>query len=276
MKTSVTFRSMRLLSFIAMFIVVWFVSSCSESDDEITNTSSRVPYQCASCINASEALPENDNSSNGIYKGVFANGAFELNVRNNSDEIRGLVFLNNTKIEMFGVSATYTKGELTAILRGALDGKKFSMTFWVSDDGSNPKVYNFSLPNGQLIASDVIKETSNSLQESFEGKYYVKKITQNNGMPDYEDKVDNPFPPTTSIINKGTVRFLVSRSNARWISSSTINDHEASVDFGNIIEGKLVSDRTQKAIATLVSDELNNVDYSSGNSPLYMYSIRVR
>jgi hypothetical protein len=276
MKNSVTSRSVKLLSFIATFVVAVFVSSCSESDDVPNNTSSRVPYQCVSCVKTSDALPENDSNSKGIYKGVFANGTFELDIRNNSEEIKGTVFFNSKKIDMYELSSGYVKGELRAVLRGVLDGKKFSMTFLVNEDGSNPKVYDFSLPNGLPISAEVIKETSNSLYESFEGKYYVKMVTYDNGMPNYQDKVDNPFPPTENVVNRGSIRLLISRNNAQWFSYTMTNGSQAIGDFGSIVDGKLVSDSTHKTIAALVSDELNNVDKSLGNLPLYMYSIRVR
>ncbi|WP_131387705.1 hypothetical protein [Flavobacterium suncheonense] len=278
MKNSVTSRSMKLSSFFAMCFVAMFVGSCSESDDAPNNTSSRVPYQCMSCVKTSEALPENDNSSNGIYKGVFTNGSFELDVKNRSEDIKGVVFYNNKRIELFGVSSTYVKGNLMAVLRGALDGKKFSMNFWVSQDGSNPKVYDFSLPDGKAIVANVVKETSKTLQESFEGKYYIKTVVypQSGNVPELEGKVDNPFPPAENITDKGAVRVLLSRTDAIWFFHAVLNGGEIRSDSGSIIDGKLVSDNTHKVVATLVSDELNHVDYSSGNSPMSLYAIRVR
>lgn len=277
MKNSVNVSRLKLLSFVVTFFVILFVSSCSESDDVPDSSgSSRVPYQCASCIKTPEALPENDASSSGIYKGIFANGSFELNIRNNNDGVNGVVFVNNRRIDLYMLSSEYSKGEFNAVFRGVLDGNKFSMAFRVNEDGSDPKVYDFSLPNGGLISNIVIKETSNSLLESFNGEYYVKMMSQDNGLPDYGDKVDNPFPPTENVLDKGEVNMLISRNNATWYSCSILTGSTALSDHGSIIDGELISERSNKTVATLERDELNNVDFSTRNTPLYMYSIRVR
>jgi hypothetical protein len=119
-----------------------------------------------------DALPENDNSSAGVYKGVLvgSSGIFKIIIDNGTGEY-------SVYIKFDGIEATLTTSDfngwnpgdaiVNATFTGTLNGETVTFTFSVDADGSNP-VVTVAIP-GHTLTATPIKETSDELVKCFEG-----------------------------------------------------------------------------------------------------------
>jgi hypothetical protein len=125
--------------------------SCSKNDTE--------PYTCATCASAPEALPANDGSAKGIYKGVVvgSTGTISINIQNGSNTITATLVLD-------GVTALLTS-TVTPV-----DGQDYVAPF-TGISGLTPTVTSSDIPGHPNATFQIYKETSTSLIEAYMGTY---------------------------------------------------------------------------------------------------------
>src|SRR5690554_8131769 len=91
-----------LIALIAPLVILLLsisFNSCSDDKEEDPIP----PYTCSTCVDTPDALPENDNSAKGVYKGieVGSSGTLSIDIQNGSNTITGYMTLD-------GLSATLT------------------------------------------------------------------------------------------------------------------------------------------------------------------------
>lgn len=260
----------RMVFYAASFSFLFSIVSCDRSDDMSVTSSSKTPYVCKQCIQEPTALPGNDNSSNGVYKGVFSGGTLQILVYNGDDKVSGSLLVNDNLIDLSPLSTDLNKDKFSTVLRGYLGQNKFSLRFSVDKNGDSPKISEFSMPGSSDVNTIVLKEKSSSLLEEFSGNYFAGDDGVNGGV---SKLIDDSFPQQKI----GSAQLVLSRKDAYWYSISTINGETNISDYGRILGVNLISNISRKSIGSLISDQISG--YESNLIPqanIYMYSIRVR
>lgn len=296
MKNFIAIGNRKSLGFCCLALVAGlFIFSCSDDENDVppANTASKTPYMCTTCASVSAANADNDNSSDGIYKGVFLDGAVDINFRNNQRNITGKVYYNNKTIDLSESPEIVLVGgkRVHALLRGDGENSDMSLVFSVNSDGSDPQVTDFNLTevaNVSLsegspeVSCMVIKEKSKMLLEAFEGNYF--RVSNTNVPPGPmpgggvgSKRADSEFGIPGNAVAMGSVRVLLSRSDNAWVmfSPRTLNNAGSDLDHGVIVDGFLRSDITGKNIARLAADELNHKELLDSGT-LYLDALRKR
>lgn len=135
--------------------------------------SSSNPYTCISCHTAPDALAENDGSAKGVYKGVVvgSTGTIAVNIQNGSSTVTATMVLDGTTIALTSSIIPAVGQSYLSPFTGTYNGSTISITFSVAADGSNPTVVTSSIPGHPNATFQIVKETSTSLIEAFEGTY---------------------------------------------------------------------------------------------------------
>src|SRR5690554_3398545 len=144
-------------------------NSCSEDD----GTQKTDTYTCDTCASTPDALPENDNSAKGVYKGiqVGSSGTLSIDIQNGSSTIIGTMVLDGITASLIS-NVSYVDGEpYVAPFTGTYDGDPVSLTFSVALGGGMPRVISSNIPGHPDAVFTIYKETSTSLIEAFEGTY---------------------------------------------------------------------------------------------------------
>lgn len=229
--TKKTFHVFIAPLFILLFAVV--ISSCSKDDDEEKTP----PYSCSTCVDTPDALPENDNSAKGVYKGigVGSSGTLFIDIQNGSTTITGTMTLDGISASLTS-NVSYVDGEpYVAPFTGTYDGQPVTITFSVAMGGGAPTVISSDIPGHPNAVFSVYKETSSSLIEAFEGTYSI------------------------SDGETGTFNILLSRAINSWggiakedSAGATPSDIDGTINSKN----QLVESDGGKVVGTLSGDEI--------------------
>ncbi|HSD14209.1 MAG TPA: hypothetical protein VLB74_06145 [Flavobacterium sp.] len=272
-----------------------FIFSCSDDDDDIppgTTASSITPYNCTSCSDVPQGLPENDNLAKGIYKGIFPSGTLAINYKNevpNASDIgsaNGVVYYKNKVITLTEYPEIIISAgrPVYTLFEGSMGDTRVQLYFSVNEDGSNPQVSDFSIsdptmPSERSISCVIFKERSNALLEAFEGNYFRSNtVVPGNPNPSVPDDTSSIPDGTTARVdpglvhpdanatNVGSVKLVLSRAEGMWLLYKVMDGANGSVlDKGSIDDGTLISDITGKRVSYLRGDELNySENVSSG------------
>lgn len=221
---------LKFLWIVLAFAGAFIFTSCKKSSDQ-TDTS----YKCTTCKATPDALAANDGSSKGIYKGIIvgSSGTITFDIMNNGSTISATAVLDGTTIALTSSISWQNGSAYIAPFTGTLNGAPVSITFSVNANGGSPSVTASNIPghpNAQLM---VIKETSTSLVECFEGTYQ------------------------TSRSEKGTFNILLSRAAKLWGGVSREDGSNEPEDVDGTINGnnELIMDGT--TIGTLSGDQIN-------------------
>ncbi len=158
-----------LIALFAISLISIAFSSCSKDKDN-DNTP---PYACATCVDTPDALPENDHSGKGVYKGieVGSSGTLSIDIQNGSNTITGTMTLDGISASLTS-NVSYVDGQpYVAPFTGIYDGNPVSLTFSVAAGGGAPTVISSDIPGHPDAVFTLYKETSTSLIEAFEGTY---------------------------------------------------------------------------------------------------------
>lgn len=141
--------------------------SCSDDDNNSE------PYACETCVDAPEALAENDALGKGVYKGIVigSSGTIKFSIANGTNDITASMVLDGETIILTS-NISYNDGQpYVAPFTGIFNGETATINFSVDDDGENPTVTSADIPGHPNAVFTIIKETSNALVEGYEGTY---------------------------------------------------------------------------------------------------------
>ena len=146
--------------------VAAFFPSCSSDSDSSD-------YTCSTCHDSPDALPANDASSKGIYKGIVigSSGTLYVDIQNDSNTVTATMVIDGDTINLVSTVEVVEGEPYLAPFTGTYNGQPVSVTFSVAPDGSNPMVVTSDIPGHPNADFVVVKENSNSLIEAFEGNY---------------------------------------------------------------------------------------------------------
>lgn len=131
------------------------------------------PYSCTSCKTTPDAVAANDASSKGIYKGVVigSSGTIVFDVMNAGSTITAKLTIDGTVVNLTS-TVTWTNGQpYVGNFTGTMNGQPVSINFSVGLSGTTPTVTSSNIPGHPNAVFMIVKETSTSLIECFEGTY---------------------------------------------------------------------------------------------------------
>lgn len=149
-----------------LILIAGFISCKKDSTPDAA-------YTCTTCKTTPDAKAANDASNKGVYKGVIigSSGTIMFDLQNNGTTITAIMVLDGVTVNLTA-SVTLVAGQnYVAPFTGTLNGQPVSITFSVGAAGTTPTVTTSSIPGHQSSSFTIIKETSNSLVEAFEGTY---------------------------------------------------------------------------------------------------------
>lgn len=131
------------------------------------------PYTCATCATTSNALPAYDTSSKGIYKGVVigSTGTISFNVGNDSGTINAIMVIDGVSTTLTASVAWVEGISYVSPFSGIMNGSAVVINFKVDANGQNPIITSSSIPGHPDAEFTLVKESSVSLIECFEGTY---------------------------------------------------------------------------------------------------------
>ncbi len=217
---------------------------CACSEDDTVDEQPATPYTCAVCVDEPEALPANDNQSAGIYKGVFigSSGTIIFDIANSFTTITAVLQLDGETINLSSTVTWEPGNAYLAPFTGTHNNSPVSITFEVGSDGENPTVVTSDIPGHPGAIFTVVKETSNSLMECYEGTYHTTKP---------ED---------------GTFNVILSRSEGTWVAIARENGETSSEDpvYGTLVNGTTLVEESGITFATLTGDVLTGSFVDTG------------
>ncbi len=194
-------------------------------------------YTCATCKTTPDAVAANDASNKGIYKGVIigSSGTIKFDLQNNGTTITAVMVLDGVTVNLTSSVSIVAGQPYVAPFTGTLNGQPVSITFSVSATGGNPVVTTSSIPGHPGSTFTIIKETSTSLIEAFEGTYSTTKP------------------------EAGTFNLTLSRSLKLFGGRSRKNGDTTSNSFKGFINtsSQLIDSSSGKSIGTLNGDNLD-------------------
>ena len=219
-------------SILAMVTIATVAISCKKSP-----TTTTPAYTCAACKTTPDAIAANDGSNKGVYKGVVigSTGTIMFNLANSGTTITAIMVIDGVTVNLNSAVSIVAGQTYVAPFTGTLNGSAVSITFSVSSIGANPTVTTSSIPGHPTSSFAIIKETSASLVECFEGTYSTTK-------------------PET-----GTFNLILSRSlklhggASRKDGSTTSNSFNGTINANN----ELIDASSNKYLATLAGDNLS-------------------
>ena len=167
MKTIKNLKTVFIFSLLLLGVSSLFLS-CSKDDAAAEPT-----YTCVTCTRTPDALPANDASAKGIYKGIVvgSSGTLSINIQNGSNTITGTLVIDGVSIALTS-SVTYVDGQpYLAPFTGTYNNLPVVINFSVAVGGGTPTVISSDIPGHPNAVFTIAKETSTSLIEAFEGTY---------------------------------------------------------------------------------------------------------
>ncbi|MDB5198979.1 MAG: hypothetical protein JWO92_942 [Chitinophagaceae bacterium] len=212
-----------------LFIIVSLIS-CKKS-----STPAVVAYKCATCIATPQAIAANDAGSKGIYKGVVSGstGTIVFDVQNAGTTITAIMVLDGVTVNLTSGVTWVANQPYVAPFTGTLNNLAVSITFSVGSSGGTPTVTTSSIPGHPGSSFKILKETSTSLVEVFEGAYH------------------------TTLPEDGTFNLILSRSAKIWgADARKVGATATTGSAGGTItaDNKLVD--TGTIVGTLSGDEI--------------------
>ncbi len=152
---------------IPLFILIASFVSCKK------DKASTPSYTCTTCKTTPDAKAANDASNKGVYKGVIigSSGTIMFDLQNNGTTITAIMVLDGVTVNLTASVSIVAGQSFVAPFTGTLNGQPVSITFSVGATGSTPTVTTSSIPGHPNSSFTIIKETSTSLVEAFEGTY---------------------------------------------------------------------------------------------------------
>ena len=138
-------------------------------------TCEKDPYVCDTCVAVPEALPANDASGRGIYKGIVlgSTGTLKIDVANRDNTISAVLRIDGKRYDLypFENEGIYKDGYC-----GELSGNMFAehdiiLSVCVNGSGTYYKVEAITIPTHEDVYIHVVKEFSMGLIEAFEGTF---------------------------------------------------------------------------------------------------------
>jgi hypothetical protein len=215
--------------------------SCSKSDDPATPS-----YTCSTCKTTPDALVVNNASSKGIYKGVVigSSGTIVFDIANNGSTITAKMVLDGVTVNLTSAVAWVAGQPYVANFTGTLNGSPVTINFAIGLSGGSPTVTAVNIPGHPNASLTVIKETSTSLVECFEGSY------------------------STTLPETGTFNMIVLRSVGLFGGVSRKTGTNITDDFDGTISNNELTMATgsgNRVIGRLNVDQLNG-SFVDGNN----------
>ncbi len=218
----------KILFFCSMVMFIFFFAGCKKSTPS-------EDYKCTSCKTTPDALPENNNISKGVYKGVVigSTGTIQFNIANGSSTINAVMVLDGVTVNLTSDITWHAGSAYIAPFNGTYNGGPISVHFYVNADGSNPQVVTSNIPGHPSAVFIIEKEQSNFLIECFEGTY-------------------SSTAPETGTFNLLVARALGLMGGASRKTGSAVNED---------IDGTVSSDGTlyidSQAVGKIVNDTMS-------------------
>jgi hypothetical protein len=221
-----------LYSILAIVTIATVAASCKKSDSGSTTPT----YTCATCKTTPDGIAANDASSKGVYKGVVigSTGTIMFNILNGGTTITATMVLDGATINLTSAVTWVAGVSYVAPFTGTFSGGTITINFSVSASGGTPIITTSSIPGHPNSSFTVIKETSTSLIECYEGTYH------------------------TTLPEDGTFNLLLSRSLKAWRADA----RKAGTTGTNSEDGTITSDNKLvesggKIVGTLSGDAIS-------------------
>lgn len=204
------------------------------------------PYTCTTCKNTPDALAANDASSKGIYKGVLlaSTGTVVFDVQNNGSTVTAKLTIDGTVVNLTSSVAWVSGSPYVAPFTGTLNGSTVSVTFSVGVSGQIPTVTSSSIPGHPNATFVVVKETSTSQVECYEGTY-------------------------TGNQSSGTLNLILSKSAGAWYGAARKTGGTTSTKFSGTLTGTAINATGLSSPAfvkaTLGTDVITNGTFNDGS-----------
>ena len=231
MKTNKTkFLSLIAMPFLSLVMLISF-PSCSGDDDN-----SDPVYTCTTCSNSPDALAENNNTSKGVYKGIMvgSTGTISLNIQNGTNNITATMVIDGVSVALTSTAVVIAGEVFVAPFTGVYNGSPVSITFQVAANGTTPTMISSDIPGHPNAVFTLLKETSTSLVEAFEGTY---------------SKTDGESGIFNIVLSSGLGVFGgVARNNQTGVIDNDVN--------GLYVNGQILSS-SGIPMATITGDQMN-------------------
>ncbi|MBC7650723.1 MAG: hypothetical protein H7101_03130 [Deinococcales bacterium] len=230
-----------LFNIFALTTISIILMCCQKNDEPVAPN-----YTCVTCKNTPTALAANDASNKGIYKGtvIGSTGTIQFDLSNNGTTITAVMVINGTTVNLTSNVSVVAGQTYVAPFTGTLNGQAVSITFSVSAVGQNPVVTTSSIPGHPNSSFNILKETSTSLIECFEGTYSTTK----------------PEAGTFNLILSRSLK--IHNGASRKTGATSSNSFSGTIDANN----NLIDATNGKTIATLSGDNLAATFVDGGGS----------
>ena len=240
---------MKKISFLLGALTILCFSACKKDSKPEAPA-----YTCAACKATPDAIAANDGSNKGIYKGVVigSSGTIIFNLANSGTTITAAMVIDGVTVNLTSNVSIVAGQSYVAPFMGTLNGSPVSISFSVSSIGQNPTVTTSSIPGHPSSTFAIIKETSASLIECFEGTY------------------------TTTKPETGTFNFILSRSLKVYSGVSKKDGSTSTGTFDGTINAnnELLDNSAQKVFGKLTADNMAGTFLDGNNSTVNITSKR--
>lgn len=212
--------------------MISFFSACSKDKKD-----AEAPYTCTTCKSIPDAVAANDASNKGVYKGVLigSTGTIIFNLANGGTTITAVMVIDGVTVNLTSAVSIVAGQTYIAPFNGTLNGQAVTITFSVGTIGQTPTVTTSSIPGHPSTSFTIIKETSASLVECFEGTYSTTK-------------------PETGTFNLILSRSLKIHSGVtRKDGTTTTGSFSGTINASN----ELIDASSNKSLSTLSGDNLS-------------------
>lgn len=229
----------RIFSLATLLLLIFAGLSSCKKDNTPDN------YTCATCVKTPEANAAHDASSKGIYKGILiaSTGTIKFDIANNGNTITAVMIIDGKTVNLTS-NVTWVNGQAyVAPFTGTLNNQTVTINFSVGASGSNPTVVSSNIPGHPNAVFTIVKETSNSLIECFEGTY------------------------STTRPERGTFNILIARSLGLWggVAREEGTTVDESID-GTVAPDGTFKDDNGRTMGKLTGDQLSGSFKDSNNN----------
>ncbi|RTY95353.1 hypothetical protein [Flavobacterium sp. GT3R68] len=254
-------------------VVLFTFYSCSDSDpkSDVPNEVVSAPYRCLSCKTVSEAKSENDSSFEGIYVGVNPKSSVVVDLMNATDALTAKMRIGGEVVNFSAKDYILDGDTYMAHFDGQYQNEPIAFNFSVLADGSNAKIASDSFPE----VFTVVKETSTSMIEVFDGTWTVKDDPTPLEIEAKNIELDTISFEPDAIYVVGRFNMLLARSNGQnawWRGVNTLN--QLITYPSGLIQSNQMFDTENHFIGTLNMDELRGVYVDKNNQKIYLTTRR--